>query len=109
MPKSLFEIQTESGQLWLDIKHYLDAAEADKASGIASAAASFADREPAASYLERIKDTIKLPDLTARQTLDGIKVILSEFATARRARRIAEAQAKAAAAAAELAAANAVE
>jgi len=93
----------------LDIQHHLNAAETDKAAGIAAAATSFADREPAASYLERIRDTIKLPDLTARQTVDGIKDILAEFATARRARRIAEAEAKAAAAAAELAAANAEE
>ncbi len=104
-----FELQTQSGGLWPDIAARIAAAETDKAAGIAAAATSFAEREPAYDYLIRVRDTLRLPNQTARQTEDAIKAIIAEFSGARKARRIAEAEAKAAAAAAELAAAQAEE
>ena len=43
--KDLFEIQTESGQLWIDIKAQLDAKDAELAELAASHAASIAAKD----------------------------------------------------------------
>ena len=92
MPKSLFEIQTESGQLWPDIAAQLAATQSD-----------FANREPAHDYLVQIREKIREDGLTARQTVDAIKAILAAYTDAKRARRRSELEAEAAKVAEELA------
>jgi len=80
--KDLFTIQTESGQLWLDIKAQLDTKDAERAAAIAAKDAELADQAAeAAEVIQAWRDAVAAKDTELAALADQHAADLAQAAS----------------------------